>query len=91
MFRNSSAWRRKREEIKKRDLYLCQACLKKLRGTEKRLTTEDLSVHHIRPLKSNFEERLDNSNLITLCSYHHELAEKGAISASELLDIIPPT
>lgn len=90
-FRNTTAWRKKREEIKKRDRYLCQACLNNLRGTVKRLTTDDLSVHHIRPLKTNFELRLDDDNLITLCAFHHELAENGHISASELKDIIPPT
>ena len=89
-FRNTTAWRNKREEIKKRDRYLCQACLNNLRGTTKRLTTDDLSVHHIQPLKTNFDLRLEDSNLITLCAFHHELAENGRISASELKDIIPP-
>lgn len=90
-FRNTSRWRLKREQIKKRDKYLCQACLNNLFGTTKRLNTEELSVHHVRPLKTNFDERLDDENLITLCSFHHELAEKGTISASELIKIIPPT
>lgn len=90
-FRNTTAWKKKREDIKKRDKYLCQACLNNMRGTVKRLNTEKLSVHHIRPLKSNFDLRLEDSNLITLCDFHHELAEKNAISASELRDIIPPT
>ena len=90
LFRNTQAWKNKRESIKKRDKYLCQACLNQLYGTEHRLNTEDLSVHHIRSLKSNFELRLDDDNLITLCSNHHELAEKGAISASDLLKIVPP-
>ena len=90
LFRNTQAWKDKRESIKKRDRYLCQACLNGLYGTEHKLTTEGLSVHHIRSLKSNYELRLDDDNLITLCSNHHELAEKGAISASELLKIVPP-
>ena len=90
-FRNTTAWRNKREEIKKRDRYLCQACLNNLRGTVCRLNTHNLSVHHIKPLKTNFELRLDNSNLITLCSFHHEMAEKNSISAAELMKIIPPT
>ena len=90
-FRNTTAWHNKREEIKKRDKYLCQACLNNLRGTTKRLTTDGLSVHHIQPLKTNYDLRLEDSNLITLCAFHHELAENGRISASELKDIIPPT
>lgn len=91
LFRNTQAWKDKRERIKKRDKYLCQACLNELSGTEHRLNTEDLSVHHIQSLKTNFELRLDDDNLITLCSKHHEMAEKGAISASELKKIVPPT
>ncbi len=83
-FRNTTAWRKKREEIKKRDRYLCQACLNNLRGTTKRLTTDDLSVHHIQPLKTNFELRLDDDNLITLCLEHHKEAEAGKIKRTYL-------
>lgn len=90
-FRWTMQWKNKREEIKKRDKYLCQACLNNLQGTEKRLTTDKLSVHHIKPLNTNFDERLDDSNLITLCDIHHELAEKGSISADILQKIVPPT
>lgn len=90
-FRNTIAWRKKREEIKKRDRYLCQACLNNLRGTVCRLNTHNLSVHHIKPLKTNFELRLDDSNLITLCSFHHEMAENNRITAAELTKLIPPT
>lgn len=89
-FRWTQAWKDKREYIKKRDKYLCQACLNGLYGTERRLTTEKLSVHHIQSLETNFEARLDDNNLITLCEKHHELAEKGTISARELIKIIPP-
>ncbi|MGN1416254.1 MAG: HNH endonuclease [Oscillospiraceae bacterium] len=44
----------------------------------------DLSVHHITPIASDYSKRLDDDNLITLCSYHHEAAEKGEISAEHL-------
>ena len=33
-------------------------------------------------------KRIDSDNLITLCRYHHELAEKGEISREELQKII---
>lgn len=89
-FRWTQAWKDKREYIKERDQYLCQACLNDMYGTVKRLTTDKLSVHHIKPLKTNFELRLDDNNLITLCDMHHELAEKGQISARELIKLIPP-
>ena len=45
----------------------------------------DTSVHHIVPLVEDYEKRLDDDNLITLCSRHHEMAEKGDIDRRELL------
>lgn len=32
--------------------------------------------------------RLEDSNLITVCEYHHKLAEKGTMTKDELLDIV---
>ncbi|MDE6787694.1 MAG: HNH endonuclease [Ruminococcus sp.] len=90
IFRSSYDWQRKRTYILKRDKYLCQACLQNLTGTVCRLTTDGLSVHHIRPLRTDFDLRLDDSNLITLCHTHHELAENGRISAEQLTKIVPP-
>ena len=89
-FRWSYDWKMKRTEIMKRDLYLCRACFDSLPGTVRRLNNEDLSVHHIRPLKTNWEMRLDNGNLITLCRMHHEMAENWEIPAEKLLKCIPP-
>lgn len=89
-FRSSYEWKCKRKYIKKRDKYLCQACFNNLFGTIRKINTENLSVHHIRPLRTNFELRLDDSNLITLCDIHHELAENGRITAETLLSILPP-
>ena len=45
-------------------------------------------MHHIIPLEEDYNKRLDSDNLITLCRYHHELAEKGEISREELQEII---
>ncbi|MDE5772732.1 MAG: HNH endonuclease [Ruminococcus sp.] len=91
IFRSSYDWKKKREYILRRDKYLCQACINNFSGTVKRLTSDGLSVHHIIPLKNNYDLRLSDKNLITLCSMHHELAEKSEISAENLLDIVPPT
>lgn len=90
IFRSSYDWQKKRTYILKRDRYLCQACLNNLAGTVCRLTTEKLSVHHIKPLRTDFNLRLDENNLITLCSMHHEMAENGRISAEQLSEIVPP-
>ena len=89
-FRSSYDWKLKHEEIKRRDKYLCQACLNNLPGTLSRINQDSLSVHHIRPLITNWDLRLDRDNLITLCDMHHELAECGKISVDTLLEILPP-
>ena len=86
-FRNQRIWKRKAEEIKKRDKYLCQVCIRNLYDTDRTLNYMDLSVHHIIPIEKDYEKRLDNNNLITLCRYHHDLAERAVIKASELMDI----
>ena len=38
-----------------------------------------LEVHHIEPLETAPDRAFDYTNLITLCRYHHELAEAGTI------------
>lgn len=86
-FRNQSIWKKKAEEIKKRDKYLCQVCIRNLYDTDRTLNYMDLSVHHIIPIEKDYEKRLDNDNLITLCRYHHDLAERAIIKVSELMDI----
>lgn len=63
--------------IKDRDHYLCQACLHNLDGHGVRYTTDQLEVHHIEPLIDDYDRRLDDDNLITLCRAHHEQAEQG--------------
>lgn len=87
-FRWTRAWQEKREQIKERDKYMCQICKTGKYHTDKKYNVEGLSVHHIEPLLYNFDKRLDDDNLITLCSYHHELAEKGRIPSNELKELI---
>lgn len=87
VFRSSNAWKKKREEIKKRDRFFCQICLLNKYWTERQYNYKNLEVHHILPLRNYFDKRLQNSNLITLCEFHHTLAEDGKISIDELQDI----
>lgn len=82
-FRNSRAWRKKAEEIKERDKYLCQVCLKK-----NIINTRDLSVHHITPASESQVLRLENSNLITVCEKCHKLCEVGKIPRVEQQAIV---
>lgn len=88
-FRNSKAWRTKRDEIKERDLFMCQVCLAK-----KVLNLNLVEVHHIVPLAEDFSKRLDDNNLISLCAVHHKAAERGDIAREYLFSLIkqsPPT
>ncbi len=87
-FRSTSLWQRKAEEIKERDNYLCQICIRGLYGSRTRINNKNLSVHHAVPLKTDFDLRLSSNNLITLCGKHHEMAEKGEIPLAEVLAVI---
>ena len=73
---------------KTRGKFLFQICIRKLYNTIKKYNYNDLEVHHIIPIKENYELRLEDSNLITVCEYHHELAEQGTIPRGELLAIV---
>lgn len=81
-FRNSGAWKRKRTEVKQRDNYLCQLCV-----LDNKFTFDALDVHHITPISISWAERLDDYNLITLCKYHHFLADNGNIKRADLYRI----
>ena len=83
-FRRKNAWTKKSIAIRKRDGYLCQICARGLYDPEKMYQSEGLEVHHIVPLKSDYNLRLDDENLITLCEKHHEMAEAGLIPAGLL-------
>ncbi len=83
-FRNTELWHKKREQIKRRDRYMCVACYRNLTGTVNRYNTHNLSVHHLIPLVRDFDKRLDDDNLVTLCRKHHEMAEDGLLNVDEL-------
>ena len=86
-FRNSKAWRTKRVEIAQRDLHMCRLC-----AIESNKYNSSIRVHQITPLAEDYSMRLDNGNLISLCSYHHELAENGKIPREALRKVVktPP-
>lgn len=88
-FRWQQCWKEKREEIKERDNYLCQVCLDgKYIVKDRRLTYENLEVHHIEKLADRPDLALENTNLITLDEYHHKMAEKGLISKEYLKELV---
>ena len=88
-FRRSYIWTEKSVAIRKRDNYMCVCCLNNMIGTIKQHNTEHLSVHHIEPIEENYDKRLDDDNLITVCDIHHELCEAGTITRKEQRALIP--
>ena len=82
-FRGSAQWQHKRENIRRRDGYMCRLCAIGY-GSEPIKYNYKISVHHIEPLSEALEKRLDDNNLICLCSTHHEQADNNEID-KELL------
>ena len=82
-FRKSYKWQKKRDSIIKRDNFLCQVCLNI--GI---FNTKNLEVHHIHKLKYNKDDALNDDFLITLCNYHHRLADCGKISEQFLINLL---
>lgn len=87
-FRNTKAWMRKSQEIKQRDRHLCAVCLANLYNTISMLNYKAVEVHHITTIKEDYNRRFDNDNLITLCVYHHKMADKGEIPKSVLYELV---
>lgn len=86
-FRNTQVWKRTAKAILERDFHCCRVCL--AAGV---LTNRGLSVHHIVPLSEDYERRLDENNLITLCRFCHAKAERSTIPRARLFDLakLPP-
>ena len=78
-FRSTRKWRDKSQEIRERSNRLCAVCLDK--GI---INYKDLEVHHITKLSVDYELRLEDSNLICLCSRCHKLADSGEIKEDYL-------
>lgn len=87
-FRNTSRWQKKSREIRERDNFLCQCCIREFPGTFRKFEYDGCSVHHNVPLSEDISKGLDNTNLITLCSTHHEMAERGEITRDTIQAVI---
>ena len=87
-FRKTKAWTDKSLEIRQRDKFLCQICLRNLYNTLTFLNFKAVEAHHITPINEDYDRRLDNDNLISLCAYHHRMADKGQIPREELYEIV---
>ena len=91
-FRKSKRWTNKSIEVRQRDRYLCRVCEANLYNTIYQFNYNELDVHHIVPINEDYDKRLDNDNLISLCRYHHKMADDGKISKEVLYKLIsnPP-
>ncbi len=87
-FRNSPRWQKKRKHIKERDNYLCQICIRELYGAKRKYNHKNLQVHHAIPINVGDDLKLNENNLITLCSMHHSMCDKGEIPYEEIKKII---
>ena len=87
-FRGSKPWKDKREQIRERDKNLCQICIRNIYGTVRRYNYENLSVHHAISIEADYDKRLDDDNLLTVCGMHHEMAEDGQIPFEVIKKII---
>ena len=87
-FRWTSKWQKKRREIKERDNFICQICLREMYDPERKFETDNLSVHHMIPVEEDWDKRLDNNNLLTICEKHHIMAEQGDIPREVIKKII---
>lgn len=87
-FHRSQKWKNKSLNIRERDNYCCQICIRNLYGAERKYEINNIQVHHIIPVSEDWDKRLDDDILISVCERHHEMAEKGEISRMELLQIV---
>ena len=77
--RSKYNWTRKSMEIREKSNHLCAVC--KDRNI---ISFGDTQVHHIEKLNDRPDLMFDNYNLITLCRYHHKLADNGRIDKGYL-------
>ena len=82
-FIKSKQWNNKSQEIKLLDSHCCLVC--KSLGLVRPVYLE---VHHINKVRNDYEKRLENDNLITLCVFHHKQADNNKISTNELYRLI---
>lgn len=87
-FRRTNQWTNKSIDIRERDNYMCLCCKEEMKGTLRKYNTEDLSVHHIIPIEEDYDKRLDDYNLISVCQRHHEMCESGQISRERQQELV---
>lgn len=80
--RNTSAWQKKSQDVRKQAQYLCEVC-----RDNNIYNYNDLEVHHIVKLRDDKTGLLDDNNLICLCVKHHKQADRGLLSIDYLREL----
>jgi 5-methylcytosine-specific restriction endonuclease McrA len=83
ILRSTYRWGKTREQIRKRDCFLCQICLR-----EGIYNCDDIEVHHAIKIDDDKDLVFDSANLITLCREHHRQAGEGEIKFETIKEII---
>lgn len=78
-FYNSKQWKKLRYKLMRECNGLCQVCwaLGRLRNAT--------SVHHIVKLRTDFDKRLDEDNLICVCDSCHRVLEETCSSVDDVV------
>lgn len=90
-FRRTLAWTEMSRRVRDRDYYMCLCCadgIPKDDGTYTDIETDNISVHHIIPIEEDFDLRLDETNLISVCSRHHLMCESEQISKDKQYELV---
>jgi len=78
-FYKTAKWKSKRENVLRRDEYMCRECRRYGR------TTPATTVHHILPLEQRPDLKLNSQNLISLCEQcHNKMHDRGNDNLTEL-------
>ena len=85
-FYNSPEWKQVKKTVHIRDKGLCTMCL-----SDNKISYAEV-VHHIEPLKENYDKRLSPDNLICLCNKHHAqvhaVYDKNELNKANLQEIL---
>lgn len=86
-FRRTRRWSNMSKQIRERDRYLCQVCIIEAYDTYDQFNYTSLEVNHIYPAENYEALRLEPTNLLTMCTTHHKLADRGGIPTQLMLDL----
>lgn len=86
-FRRTRRWSNMSKRVRERDHYLCQICIIEAYDTYMQYNSAKLEVNHILPAEQYEALRLEPTNLITLCTTHHKMADSGKIPVKLMQDL----